>query len=77
MLLFKCDIGGHFSKSGRFDRMRETAFEYAFLLKAWGLTDKRPLTDPLKARAAAEVGAAAAAERRSGSGAAEISRPRV
>ena len=35
MLLFKCDLGaGHFSKSGRFDRLKEVALEYAFLLKA-------------------------------------------
>ena len=35
LLLFKCDLGaGHFSKSGRFDKLKETALEYAFLLKA-------------------------------------------
>ncbi|KAK9844192.1 hypothetical protein WJX81_007696 [Elliptochloris bilobata] len=34
MQLFKCDFGaGHFSKSGRFEILRETALEWAFLLK--------------------------------------------
>lgn len=38
MTLLKCDMGaGHFSVSGRFDRLKETAFEYAFLLKAMDL----------------------------------------
>ncbi|CAG9465300.1 unnamed protein product [Pedinophyceae sp. YPF-701] len=38
MLLFKCDMGaGHFSQSGRFDKLKETAVEYAFLLMAVGL----------------------------------------
>ena len=37
LLLLKCDLGaGHFSKSGRFDRLREVALEYAFLLKTVG-----------------------------------------
>jgi hypothetical protein len=37
-ILFKCDLGaGHFSKSGRFDRLSEIALEHAFLLKAFGL----------------------------------------
>ncbi|KAJ4974395.1 hypothetical protein NE237_007569 [Protea cynaroides] len=35
ILLFKCELGaGHFSKSGRFEKLREDAFTYAFLLKA-------------------------------------------
>ncbi|KAK9830261.1 hypothetical protein WJX72_010654 [[Myrmecia] bisecta] len=34
LLLFKCDLGaGHFSQSGRFDRLKETALDFAFLLK--------------------------------------------
>ena len=37
-VLFKCDLGaGHFSKSGRFDRLSEVALEHGFLLKAFGL----------------------------------------
>jgi oligopeptidase B len=32
---------GHGGASGRFDNLRETAFEYAFLLKALGLADGR------------------------------------
>ncbi|KAJ4832263.1 hypothetical protein Tsubulata_012207 [Turnera subulata] len=35
MLLFKCELGaGHFSKSGRFEKLQEEAFTYAFLMKA-------------------------------------------
>eukprot|EP00268_Persea_americana_P062151 TRINITY_DN7943_c0_g1_i1.p1 TRINITY_DN7943_c0_g1~~TRINITY_DN7943_c0_g1_i1.p1 ORF type:complete len:754 (+),score=151.46 TRINITY_DN7943_c0_g1_i1:206-2467(+) len=34
ILLFKCELGaGHFSKSGRFEKLQEDAFTYAFLLK--------------------------------------------
>lgn len=34
-LLFKCELGaGHFSKSGRFERLKEDAFIFTFLLKA-------------------------------------------
>lgn len=34
LLLFKCELGaGHFSKSGRFDKLEEDAFTYAFILK--------------------------------------------
>ena len=37
LLLFKCDLGaGHFSKSGRFDKLKEIALEHAFLLKVTG-----------------------------------------
>jgi hypothetical protein len=40
ILLFKCDLGaGHFSQSGRFDRLKDTALEYAFLLKCQDLVD--------------------------------------
>ena len=43
MLLFKCDMGaGHFSQSGRFDRIKELAIEYAFLLKCQGLRGAVP-----------------------------------
>ncbi|KAJ6846161.1 uncharacterized protein M6B38_278960 [Iris pallida] len=35
VLLFKCELGaGHFSKSGRFEKLKEAAFTYAFILKA-------------------------------------------
>ncbi|KAK8613470.1 hypothetical protein V6N13_101232 [Hibiscus sabdariffa] len=35
MLLFKCELGaGHFSKSGRFERLQDDAMAFAFLLKA-------------------------------------------
>jgi len=38
LLLFKCDMGaGHFSQSGRFDKLKEVALEHAFLLKCVGL----------------------------------------
>ncbi|KAJ8443950.1 hypothetical protein Cgig2_020796 [Carnegiea gigantea] len=34
LLLFKCEFGaGHFTKSGRFEKLREDAFIYTFLLK--------------------------------------------
>lgn len=43
MLLFKCDLGaGHFSQSGRFDKLRERAMEIAFLLKVTGLKNHSP-----------------------------------
>ncbi|PIA26714.1 hypothetical protein AQUCO_09100092v1 [Aquilegia coerulea] len=35
LLLFKCELGsGHFSMSGRFEKLREDAFTFAFILKA-------------------------------------------
>uniref|UniRef100_A0ACD6APA0 Uncharacterized protein n=1 Tax=Avena sativa TaxID=4498 RepID=A0ACD6APA0_AVESA len=41
LLLFKCDLGaGHFSKSGRFESLREDAFTYAFILKALGMASQ-------------------------------------
>ncbi|KVH89787.1 Peptidase S9A/B/C, oligopeptidase, N-terminal beta-propeller [Cynara cardunculus var. scolymus] len=34
ILLFKCEMGaGHFSKSGRFEKLQEDAFTYTFILK--------------------------------------------
>ncbi|KAL5199829.1 hypothetical protein ABZP36_021032 [Zizania latifolia] len=44
LLLFKCELGaGHFSKSGRFEKLREDAFTYAFILKALGMAPKASL----------------------------------
>lgn len=41
LVLFKCELGaGHNSKSGRFEKLREDAFAYAFILKALGMTHK-------------------------------------
>lgn len=38
LLLLKTNMGaGHFGASGRYDRLKEIAFEYAFLLKAMGM----------------------------------------
>ncbi len=38
LLLMKTNMGaGHFGASGRYERFKETAFDYAFLLKALGL----------------------------------------
>ncbi|XP_022139115.1 uncharacterized protein LOC111010104 [Momordica charantia] len=35
LLLFKCELGaGHFSKSGRFEKLQEDAFTYTFILKS-------------------------------------------
>jgi len=43
LLLFKCDMGaGHFSQSGRFDKLKEVAVEFAFLLKCVGLQHAPP-----------------------------------
>lgn len=40
MVLLKCEMGaGHFSQSGRFDRLKEIAVEQAFLLKCLGMID--------------------------------------
>ena len=41
MLLFKCDIGaGHFSQSGRFDKLYDMALQWAFLLKCQHMVHK-------------------------------------
>ncbi|XP_047330026.1 protease 2 [Impatiens glandulifera] len=38
MLLFKCETGaGHFSKSGRFEKLEEESFILSFILKALGM----------------------------------------
>lgn len=43
LLLLKCELGaGHFSVTGRFERLKETAFEYAFLLKCAGMAGVKP-----------------------------------
>ncbi len=40
VLLLKTNMGaGHGGASGRYDRLKEIAFEYAFLFAQWGLTD--------------------------------------
>jgi oligopeptidase B len=37
LVLFKCEMGaGHFSQSGRFDRLKEDALVHAFLIKVVG-----------------------------------------
>jgi oligopeptidase B len=41
-LYFKINLaGGHGGSSGRYDRLRETAFKYAFMLDAVGLAVER------------------------------------
>ncbi|XP_061362749.1 uncharacterized protein LOC133306444 [Gastrolobium bilobum] len=41
ILLFKCELGaGHFSKSGRFEKLQEDAFTYIFILKALNMTSQ-------------------------------------
>jgi oligopeptidase B len=40
LLLLKTNMGaGHFGASGRYDRLKEIAFEYAFLLKVMGIRE--------------------------------------
>ncbi|XP_062229938.1 uncharacterized protein LOC133927464 isoform X2 [Phragmites australis] len=42
LVLLKCELGaGHFSKSGRFEKLQEDAFTYAFILKALGMTPQQ------------------------------------
>jgi oligopeptidase B len=42
ILLLKTNMGaGHFGASGRYERFKETAFDYAFLLKALGVIEAR------------------------------------
>jgi oligopeptidase B len=42
-LVFKVNMaGGHGGSSGRYDRLKETAFDYAFLLTQLGLVDPKP-----------------------------------
>ena len=39
LLLLRTNMGGgHFGKSGRYDKFREVAFEYAFMLRTAGIT---------------------------------------
>ncbi|GAX79477.1 hypothetical protein CEUSTIGMA_g6918.t1 [Chlamydomonas eustigma] len=45
LLLLKMELGaGHFSVTGRFERLKEVAFEYAFLLKVSSMTEA-PFSD--------------------------------
>ena len=40
LLLLKTNMdAGHGGASGRYEQLKETAFEYAFLLTCWGITD--------------------------------------
>jgi len=41
LLLFKVKLepGGHGSASGRYDRLKDTAFDYAFILSQFGITE--------------------------------------
>ncbi|KIY99303.1 oligopeptidase B [Monoraphidium neglectum] len=44
LLLLKTELGaGHFSVTGRFERLKEVALEYAFLLKTAGQLSTQPL----------------------------------
>ncbi|KAG2423507.1 hypothetical protein HXX76_015255 [Chlamydomonas incerta] len=65
LLLLKTEMGaGHFSVTGRFERLKEVAFEFAFLFKVLGMMDK-PLADgplPPPAAPAPEAAAAPAAK---------------
>ncbi|KAG2483154.1 hypothetical protein HYH03_017946 [Edaphochlamys debaryana] len=69
LLLLKTEMGaGHFSVTGRFERLKEIAFEYAFLLKTLGMT-RVPLAGAGAGAQGAEQagGAPAAASAPSGS----------
>lgn len=64
LLLLKTEMGaGHFSVTGRFERLKEVAFEYAFLLKTLGMTN------------VPAAGAAAAAPTAAAGGAASSTKP--
>jgi oligopeptidase B len=54
-LLFKIDLdAGHGGPSGRYDLLREIAFDYAFVLSVTGAAGRTALTDGLApARSAA------------------------
>jgi oligopeptidase B len=41
LLRMNMEPAGHFGKSGRYDRLREVAFEQAFILTQLGLVDRR------------------------------------
>ena len=46
-LYFKVNMaGGHGGSSGRYQRLRETAFRYAFMLDAVGLARSSPISSP-------------------------------
>ena len=52
-LLFHIDLtAGHGGPSGRYDRFKERAFDYAFLLRQWGLSHPPPppVTQPERTR---------------------------
>jgi len=56
LLLLKTEMGaGHFSVTGRFDRLKDRAQEFAFLLKANGATDVQPLAGSSQGDAAAKA----------------------
>ncbi len=47
VLLLKTNLGaGHGGPSGRYERMKETAFDYAFILKMLGMERQRPESKP-------------------------------
>jgi oligopeptidase B len=49
LLLLKTEMGaGHFSVTGRFDRLKDRAQEYAFLLKTAGQMEAAPLASTKK-----------------------------
>ena len=46
-LLLKCNMGaGHGGASGRYDRLKETAFEYAWLMSQVGINDRSKIAYP-------------------------------
>ncbi len=47
-LLLKCNMGaGHGGSSGRYDRLKETAFEYAWLMSQVGIQKETPAPTPV------------------------------